>query len=112
MGAEAVPPTRKSMPAREEPQSSSITESSQSKNTEKMMAAPLTAENLQRSGSFPKPHEGEGHYALQPPPDNSDMASSVSLNTAALYDNLESISQIGGSEVNHSDAAGGGPLDL
>lgn len=41
------------------------------------------------------------------------MASSVSLNTAALYDNLESISQIGGSEQNtHSDIAGGGPLDL
>jgi hypothetical protein len=101
------------MPAKEEPFSPSVTESSQSKNTEKMMPAPLTAENLQRGGSFPNPRqESEGNYALQPPPDNSDMASSVSLNTAALYDNLESISQIGGSEVNHSDTAGGGPLDL
>lgn len=41
------------------------------------------------------------------------MASSVSLNTAALYDNLESISQIGMSEQNtYSEIAGGGPLDL
>jgi len=43
-----------------------------------------------------------------PPPENSDMASSISLNTEGLYDNLESISQIGASDQ-MSDS---GTLDL
>ena len=46
---------------------------------------------------------------MPPPPDNSDMTSTISMNTAALYDNLESISQVGGSEQNNSES---GTLDL
>ena len=68
--------------------------------------------NLQKSGSYQKDRSSDVGYALQPPPDNSDMTSTVSLNTAALYDNLESISQIGNSEQNTNSEIGGGPLDL
>lgn len=48
---------------------------------------------------------------LQPPPDNSDVGSSVSFNTGVLYDqfdNMDSISQIDNSQQSHT----GSGIDL